>query len=49
MQKYKKNYIVGDVLKKRFRSLTAFAAEWCVPTYETMEKKMGGEENTAVA
>ena len=49
MQKYKNIYIVGDIFKKRFRSLTAFAAEWCVPPYETMEKKMGGEENTAVA
>ena len=49
MQKYKKYLYRERYFKKRFRSLTTFAAEWCVPPYETMEKKMGGEENTAVA
>ena len=43
MQKYKKYlYRVRYFLKKRFRSLTEFAAEWCAPPYETKKEKMGG-------
>ncbi|MBQ5993625.1 MAG: hypothetical protein IJL57_04760 [Bacteroidales bacterium] len=32
------------IFQRRFRSLTAFAAEWCIPPYETKGEKMGGRE-----
>ena len=49
MQKYKKYLYRERYFKKRFRSLTTFAAEWCAPPYETKGKKMGGGEIVAVA
>ena len=37
------------IFRWRFRSHTAFAAEWCAPPNETKGKKMGGGETAAVA
>ena len=33
------------IFRGRFRSLTAFAAEWCARPCETEGEKMGGGEN----